>query len=97
MSYASTAPGEHWQGIGTKPGKHGTPVVFDAEAQTLVVTFVIEPPFKPAALRYAWADFPQCALFTRAADDSGTPLPLSPFNFSLPEPSSPPPHPHADL
>jgi hypothetical protein len=44
----------------------------------LVVTLVIEPPFKPAALRYAWEDFPQCALFNAFG------LPVAPFNITMP-------------
>ena len=35
-------------------------------------------PFHPVALRYAWEDFPQCALYNEQG------LPAPPFNVTIP-------------
>eukprot|EP01043_Picozoa_sp_COSAG02_P057434 COSAG02_NODE_6972_length_3256_cov_1.597403_4_plen_410_part_00 len=78
VEYASNAPGLHWQALPTKPGRHGVPVVYNEANSTVTLTMVIEPPYKPAALRYAWQDAPQCMLF---GEPGGVPVP--PFNISL--------------
>ena len=63
VEYSSNAAGVHWQPLGTVPDKHGTPLVFNAANSTVTLTMVVEPPFKPAAVRHAWQDAPQCMLF----------------------------------
>ena len=78
IEYASSAPGVHWQALATKPGRHGVPVVYNAANSTVTLTMVVEPPFKPAALRYAWQDAPQCMLFGEPGE-----MPVPPFNISL--------------
>lgn len=78
VEYASNAPGVHWQPLGTTPDKHGVPLLYNAANSTVVLTMVIEPPFKPAAVRYAWQDAPQCMLF---GEPGGMPVP--PFNISF--------------
>eukprot|EP00035_Acanthoeca_spectabilis_P015490 m.309843 g.309843 ORF g.309843 m.309843 type:complete len:361 (+) comp16371_c1_seq22:6089-7171(+) len=60
------------------PDKHGTPLTYNASGQELTLTMVIEPPFKPAAIRYGWVDAPQCVLYAAPGG-----MPLSPFNVSL--------------
>lgn len=78
LEYQSTAPGLHWQALGTKPGKHGVPLVYNATARQLTLRLTIEPPFDPAGLRHAWLDAPQCMLFAEPGH-----RPLAPFNISV--------------
>ena len=83
LEFASNAPGEHWQAVGTKPDKHGVPVTYNATTRELVVLVVVEPPWLPSKLRHSWQDAPQCVLFGRP---SGMPVP--PFNMSWSPPGN---------
>jgi hypothetical protein len=78
VEYSSNAPGVHWAALGTVPDKHGVPLSFNPLNKTVTLTLVVEPPFQPVAVRYAWQDAPQCMLFTRPGN-----MPVPPFNISF--------------
>jgi hypothetical protein len=77
IEYASNAPGIHWAPLRTKPDKHGVPLVYHAANHSVTLTLVIEPPWKPAAVRHAWQDAPQCMLFGQPGG-----MPVPPFNIT---------------
>ena len=63
-------------GIAPGTDKHGTTGVVNG---TLQLIAVVEPPFAPVAVRYAWVDFPECVLFSPSHNQ-----PVPPFNFTVP-------------
>ena len=69
-----------WQNIYPGTDKHGT-TGFNNATGTLQVMLVVEPPFQPLKVRYAWSDFPECVLYNEWQ------YPVAPFNVSLPQAS----------
>ena len=67
-----------WAPLGTVRDKHGVPLTFNHANQTITLTMVVEPPFKPTAVRHAWQDAPQCMIFAEPGS-----MPVPPFNVTF--------------